>query len=320
MKNTISVLLILGLYLVTGCGKTVSPYAPTSVEKYLNEVIDIMKANHVNRNSIDWDKFRSDVFQKAAGASTIAETNAALLYALELLNDNSSFMITATGALLTLNSPCSDVTPPDVTTDPDIGYIKMPAFNKSGLQGAIFSETKQNEIKAQDKTDLKGWIVDLRGNTGGNFWPMVAGLGPVLGEGTVGFFIDSDGVKAPIKYEAGSAKFNDEAQVTVSFPYTIVSSGKKVAVLTDHATGNAGEAVTITFIGKENTRIFGGITCGQGGGNQTYNLSDGSILYLTVAEIGDRNGTAYNDSLTPDEVVTDASLIYEKAVEWINLP
>jgi len=37
-----------------------------------------------------------------------------------------------------------------------------------------------------DRDDLIGWIVDLRGNGGGNMWPMLAGVGPVLGEGVVG--------------------------------------------------------------------------------------------------------------------------------------
>lgn len=43
-----------------------------------------------------------------------------------------------------------------------------------------------------DAPDLVGWIVDLRGNGGGNMWPMIAGVGPVLGEGTAGAFVDPD--------------------------------------------------------------------------------------------------------------------------------
>ena len=39
----------------------------------------------------------------------------------------------------------------------------------------------------------KGWIVDLRGNTGGNMWPMLTGIGPILGDGTVGSFVAADG-------------------------------------------------------------------------------------------------------------------------------
>ena len=40
--------------------------------------------------------------------------------------------------------------------------------------------------------DLLRWIVDLRGNYGGNIWPMIAGVGPVLGEGIIGWIVYND--------------------------------------------------------------------------------------------------------------------------------
>jgi len=38
-----------------------------------------------------------------------------------------------------------------------------------------------------------GWIIDLRGNGGGNMWPMLAGIGFVLGDGPAGSFVLLDG-------------------------------------------------------------------------------------------------------------------------------
>jgi C-terminal processing protease CtpA/Prc len=34
-----------------------------------------------------------------------------------------------------------------------------------------------------DQGNLAGWIVDLRNNGGGNMWPMLTGIGSILGEG-----------------------------------------------------------------------------------------------------------------------------------------
>ena len=48
----------------------------------------------------------------------------------------------------------------------------------------------QDQIKIMDHPYNIGWIVDLRGNGGGNMWPMLAGIGPILGEGIAGYFID----------------------------------------------------------------------------------------------------------------------------------
>ena len=33
---------------------------------------------------------------------------------------------------------------------------------------------------------------DLRGNIGGNMWPMIAGVGPILGDGIIGWIVYYD--------------------------------------------------------------------------------------------------------------------------------
>jgi len=38
-----------------------------------------------------------------------------------------------------------------------------------------------------------GWIIDLRGNSGGNMYPMLAGLSSLLGEGVLGYDVYPDG-------------------------------------------------------------------------------------------------------------------------------
>lgn len=303
------------------CATTQEPYFKvTTPQEYLNEMLDYMEENHINRKSIDWPAFRLAVQQKGAGAETIADADESIIYAFELLNDQTSFLITNQGKSLTFTTPCTDAAAPEVNVPADIGYIKIPPFGNSGVNAAIFAEKMHGEINAQDKADLKGWIVDLRGNTGGNMWPMLAGIGPVLGEGTIGYFIDSNDVKSAIEYKGGAALYDGVAVVAVSFPYTLLSTNSKVAVLVDHATTNAAESVAIAFIGKTNTRSFGPLTCGRAGGNQTFSMSDGSILYLTVAFLADRSETEHRGELQPDEVVDDPALIFDKAVDWINQP
>ena len=50
-----------------------------------------------------------------------------------------------------------------------------------GADSVGFAISIENQIRAADAPDLAGWIVDLRGNTGGNMWPMIAGVGSTLG-------------------------------------------------------------------------------------------------------------------------------------------
>lgn len=318
MKNGLLVacgLLIIGLI---SCDPD-NPFAPPRADDYLNELIDVMEKNHINKDAIDWSSLRSQVLQKAADAQTISQADDAVILALQLLGDKSSFVVKASGATLEYKEPCTDATPPAVTVPTGIGYIKIPPYSNFGLNAAIFAEKMHGDIRDQDDATLKGWIVDLRENTGGNLWPMIAGIGPILGDGTTGFFVDNAGTKTPFGYQAGSSTYDNESVVTISFPYSpLKSAGGKVAVLVDHSTTNAGEGVAVAFSGKENTRSFGLTTCGQNNGSQPFQLSDRSVLYLAVAFLVDRNEKSFQGQIIPDELLTDNALIFDKAVEWIN--
>ena len=39
----------------------------------------------------------------------------------------------------------------------------------------------------------RGWVVDLRDNTGGNMWPMLAAIAALLPDGVLGYFVLRDG-------------------------------------------------------------------------------------------------------------------------------
>jgi len=316
MNRKVTVLMIVAI-LLAAC-EAQNPFAPPPAEDYLNEMIDVMQANHINKDAIDWVSLRASVLQDAASASIIAQADESILLALELLDDKSSFVLTARGNIIEYRVPCEDTEPPAVTIPSDIGYIKIPPYSNFGISAAIFAEKMHGEIRDQDKVDLKGWIIDLRENTGGNLWPMIAGIGPVLGDGIAGYFVNNSGEKTPFGYSAGSSTYDDDAIVTVSFPYTSLSPNAKVAVLVDKTTTNAGEAVLAAFSGRSNTRSFGNSTCGQGGGNQPFQLSDGSILYLSVAFLNDRNQKNLQGVIQPDELISDPALIFDSAVNWIN--
>ncbi|HCM78105.1 MAG TPA: peptidase S41 [Cytophagales bacterium] len=316
MKRTIVIVLVALLSQIS-CSTQQPFFRQATVEEYLNQLVDFMQENHINRKSIDWVSFRAAVQQKGASAETIADANESIKLALELLNDQTSFLITQTGEAITFSTTCTDTKPPAVTIPADIGYVKIPTFGSLGVSAAIFAEKMHGEISSQDKADLKGWIVDLRENTGGNMWAMIAGIGPILGEGNAGFFVDSDGVKNSFGYKNGAAMYDDGAVVQVSFPHTLLSTNAKVAVLMDHSTTNAAEGIAIAFTGKADTRTFGASTCGRASGNNTFSLSDGSVLYLTVAFIADRNEVEKRGTLIPDEAVS-ADMAFQKAVDWIN--
>ncbi|MGZ5191759.1 MAG: S41 family peptidase [Flavisolibacter sp.] len=46
-----------------------------------------------------------------------------------------------------------------------------------------FADSIQSLIQTFDRRGISKWIIDLRKNTGGNCWPMLTGVGPLLGNG-----------------------------------------------------------------------------------------------------------------------------------------
>lgn len=141
-------------------------------------------------------------------------------------------------------------TPP---TLPDtIGYVKIDSCDCEGDPATRFAASIQRAIEASDRPGLAGWIVDLRGNFGGNMWPMIAGVGPVLGEGVVGWIIYNNR-EYEREYRNGASLSLGEAFTKVAEPYTLLKPFPRVAVLTDAGTVSAAEAVPY-FSGHVPTR------------------------------------------------------------------
>jgi C-terminal processing protease CtpA/Prc len=196
--------------------------------------------------------------------------------------------------------------------------VRVGAFSGTAAQATAFANGIQNAVRLADRDDLIGWIVDLRGNGGGNMWPMLAGLGPVLGEGLLGWFIDPVGAEVPWQYRDGASWSGATAGQRVDAPYTLKKPNPKVAVLVDNGVASSGEATFIAFRGRANTRSFGAATCGLSTANSGFVLSDGALLNLTVSVMADRAKTKYGDQVQPDEIVEGASPVVERAVAWLQ--
>jgi hypothetical protein len=289
----------------------------SETDRYLKEILDLMEKHSINRKTIDWAVFRDNARQRAGGSIVISDLYPAIKSIIKALGDHHSFYQNGNIVLsgYDLNCAGSSAT---VSAIDNVGYVKVTSFSGSTEQAIAFATGLQMSIKAQDKAGLKGWIVDLRGNGGGNMWPMVAGIGPLLGEGVLGYFIDPDNNESPWSYSLGSSVAGGNKMTTVTNPYTVIKGNQKVAVLVDQVTASSGEAVAISWIGRPNTKLFGVSTCGLSTANSGYELSDGAWLYLTVAVMADRNKVKQGGPVAPDLTVAGDAEVVAKAVEWLN--
>ncbi len=152
-------------------------------------------------------------------------------------------------------------------------------------------------------------------------FPMLAGIGPVLGEGDAGGGRAVDGTTVMRSYAAGrsgKAAISGDA-------YELLSPSPPVAVLLGPNTASSGEAVALAFIGRPNTRTFGAPTAGYTTGNVPILLGDGAVLNLAVTTMMDRNGNAYDGPITPDVSVavgasanSETDTPVQRAIAWLE--
>jgi hypothetical protein len=284
--------------------------------KYVKEVLDVMEKNSLHKYTLNWTQIRDETLVATGDGRTPEKVKRGLQTALSALGDNHSFIVRNGEYINSFNhAGCfgnSDGNPP---VPDNIGYIRITATDGSDLS---FGSDLQEKIKEQDKEEMLGWIVDLRGNSGGNMWPMLAGVGPILGNNIVGYFIDADNKSQAYQYAGGKASIDGNILSSVQNPYTLINSSPKVAVLTDHLTASSGEAMTVAFVGRPNTRSFGVSTCGLSTANAGYSLSDKSTLYLTVAVLADRNKNEFGGPIVPDVTLNGDQEVVDAAVEWLT--
>lgn len=284
-----------------------NPYVKTSssAKNYLDQALSIMENHSINRNKINWPELKTKMYKLAQGAQTPTDTYPVILEALHELNDNHSLFFAPKEMSSFRNITVAENTPPVAKIlDNNFAYLEIPGFRGLKDEESVkHANNIQNLIRKLDSQNPCGWIIDLRKNGGGNMWPMIAGLGPILGEGKLGGFLDQDGKKVFWYYEKGQAKIDDISQTAIDNPYQLSIPNPPVAVLTSNITASSGEIVTVAFIGRPNTKSFGRPTAGLSTSNSGFPLSDGATIFLTTDVDIDRNDKIYGQAITPDQIV-----------------
>jgi C-terminal processing protease CtpA/Prc len=288
---------------------------------YLSAALDTIKTHALRRDSVNWSELRADAFDAARGARAIGEAYPAVEQTLQALGDNHSHFLPASEVEkreenVHYETPSGRMLGDHLAPAP-VAYLSLPGFNRTDeATMQKYADTAQDIIWQLQHSNPCGWIVSLQGNGGGNMWPMLAGIGPLLGEGQVGSFIAPE-YELPWFYRHGAAMLGDRILTKVPDPVEAVSpEDVPVAVLTSIATSSAAEAIAIAFRGRPNTRSFGQPTGGVPTGNAPFELSDGAMLILTVSQMADRTGHIYRGRIEP-EVTQEGNTALESAAEWI---
>lgn len=215
---------------------------------YVGHVLDLVEALWLRADTIDWPDFRSRHFTLAARSAGQVGLHDIVDGILAELNDGHSHLVRpSAGSAATPRQP-----PPLVGAIRDgAGYIEVPWFvGSSEFSAEEFAGRIQRMIADLDRARPYGWIIDLRRNAGGNMWPMLAGLGPLLGSGSIGSFLAQGRV---IGWSYGNGAACNGGRVlcrAVGEPHVLDEPIGRVAILIGPRTASAGEAVGIAFKGR----------------------------------------------------------------------
>jgi hypothetical protein len=299
--------------------------------KFASEVTKIIKRSAIYADSVNWQAADQGLQQLATMGLTMEDNPVILDYIvsrLRLAGDKHTNYKTKTMAqdYATRNSVAQQ--PQGKLLPGGVGYILVPAFASiSDTAGVTYATRIQNIIRDLDtRQDIKSWVVDMRQNGGGNMSPMMVGLGPLTGEGTLGYFVYAN---TPISkdyawiYQNGSLTVSKHKDVTVNHAYTLRKPDSKIAVLIGPNTGSSGEMTTLCFAGKPNTQLFGQPTAGYVSVNSSIKLSTGAYLYLASGYAADRNQKKYTADIQPDVLVVpskekSSDNVLEAALRWLK--
>lgn len=292
---TCVVITTVGMVLTGGCAPrpAVKTHATTG-EGMVAEAVEILENEALYARGAPWDS--------AALAATEASRGSSDREAYALI---AGLVRTAGGihsGVLTKDEVekrrTGDVTSPTVVTVEGVSVVTLPTLTASGDEA--ISAYRSAGISSVDRAvaDTRcGWIVDLRENMGGNVYPMLSTIAPLFPDGEIASFVDRDGRRESVSSRSGSVDAYGEPRVSRE------RSDKPIAVLLSRQTASAAELVAVALSGAETVRSFGQETAGLTTSNRTFELSDGTMLVVTVANYADAAGEIVHGSLIPDHVV-----------------
>lgn len=169
MKTLYTFFLIFFLLNCSNSSKT-----PLTPKEYIDEVINLIEEHSINNDSIDFQKLRRNANARLKGANSYEDCYSVIQSMIVDLGDNHNLFLTKKEADKWLLGGETEnrnelITFSGKLLNSDIGYLKIKEFNiRDSTSIQIYTDSLQQIIKSIDNKNLKGWILDLRENRGGN--------------------------------------------------------------------------------------------------------------------------------------------------------
>lgn len=272
-------------------------------EIYVRDAIQQMDRKGLYAKGEEWEAMKKEALSQEP--ETLEEAQEIINKAAKVAGGKHSYLMPANKAQAREKRSNEEVSPSVTMIEDSICMIHLPAFAGDDENCLRYARTVLDSIP----DTVKGVCIDLRGNHGGNMYPMIAAVHRFL----------PDDIFLKFKMRR---RFQSVMPIDKEFVAKIVGIDIEprincpVAILTDEATASSGEAVLLSFRGLDNARVFGSPTAGYASANESIIFYNGSILALTVSCDIARTGEVFcEDPIVPD-VETDSP--EEDAMSWLK--
>ena len=264
---------------------------------YVKHAIRLMDRNGLYAEGEEWEAVKREAL--STKPATIEEAQAAVRKALTVAGGKHSFLLTSDEATA---DDTATWAMPTVEVQNGIAIVTIPRFSGNYEEGHRYAQTVLDALP----TTLDGAVIDLRDNTGGNMYPMIAAVHRFLPDDIL-VRIRTRKQTTPINKDYILNTVGTERQAAIDCP---------VALLTNERTGSSGEFTLLCFRGLRKARTFGAPTAGYASTNASYPMPDGSCLVLTVGTDVARTGEEFCDTPIVPDHATDTPL--EDALSWLR--
>ena len=279
------------LLLIVSCGDV--------NRQYVRKAIRIMDKQGLFAEGPDWDSAKAEAL--SANPGSLEDAQEIVRTAARVAGGKHSFLQLA-GSVVA--DAISEWPAPEVSfSEGGIQVVSLPHFSGNHDEGVKYASAVLSAIPE----DIPGVVIDLRGNTGGNMYPMIAAVHRFLpnDDETLRFRTRSKTQWIPLSYAVQMAGVQQRSRIECP-----------VAILTDSFTASSGEATLICFRGLDYVHVFGAPTAGYASANQPFPLPGGDHLVLTTGSDVARTGEVFCDDPIDPDVLTETPL--EDALAWID--
>lgn len=309
-----------------GFGQQQTTLVKDSITIFYDQLFEKLEANYLYTKKVNWEKIRPYIKAEALKSTSFQESlkvcpvlfdtikgdHTLLFSEKEMFQSTLKKQLTGKQFTQSLADKYESNAPFEVKVlDNHYGYVFIP--------GMLLLNATQEELDAKSQeiydailnvytnNEIKGWIIDLRVNIGGNANVMLAGLYHLIGNNTVYLGFDPDknvkhrtGFYNGVLYEnhevLTKVKINSEADTTIP-----------VAILTGILTASAGEFVAFGLRRRKNSIVIGEESYGLTTANDLFELPFDTKAAITLSYGTDPTAN-YTASIKPDiEIIKEAN-------------